>query len=170
MSIVNNYTISILVYNKPGVLVRLSQLFSRRGYNLSSVVVSPSTKPEFSHMTVVVEGDPEVFDQIIRQLNKLVDVVHAAHYLPENAVERELALFKISVTAERRTEVFQIADVFRSKTIDITEDSVIMEATGDSGKLDALEKVLAPIGIVEMVRSGKLVMVRGPEPTTKMSV
>ena len=159
------YTISILVNNKPGVLVRLAQTFARRGYNVDSLVVSPTHDPRFSFMTVVTQGEPDTFDQILRQLNKLVDVVHATHHLPQNAVERELALFKVRADAQRRTEVFQIADVFRAKTVDITDRSLIIEATGDSRKIDALEGILATIGILEMVRSGKLIMARGIEET-----
>ena len=161
----SEYTISILVNNKPGVLMRLAQTFARRGYNLDSLVVSPSHDPLFSRMTIVVSGEPETFDQILRQLNKLVDVVHAAHHVSENAVERELALFKIEINRENRSEVFQIVDVFRARTVDITDRSVVVEVIGSSSKIDALEKLLSSIGIIEMVRSGKLIMVRGTEMT-----
>lgn len=159
------YTISMLVNNKPGVLVRLAQTFAKRGYNVDSLVVSPSHDPKFSRMTVVVQGEPETFDQILRQLNKLVDVVHAAHHTAEDAVEREFALFKVKVDAEQRAEIFQIIDVFRAKTVDITDRSVVIETTGSSSKIDALEKLLGSIGVIEMVRSGKLIMARGTEIT-----
>lgn len=159
------YTISTLVNNKPGVLMRLTQTFSRRGYNIDSLVVSRAHDPQFSRITVVTQGDPEGFDQIIRQLNKLIDVVHASHHVSENSVERELALFKVGVKKKERTEVFQIAEAFRAKIVDFTEDSLILEATGSSEKLDALEKILNPVGIIEMVRSGKVIMARGLEAT-----
>lgn len=159
------YTISILVNNKPGVLMRLTQTFSRRGYNIDSLVVSRAHNPRFSRITIVTLGDPEGFDQIIRQLNKLVDVVHAYHHISEHSVEREMALFKIGVSTKDRVEVFQIAEVFRAKTIDYTEESLIIEVTGSTEKLDALEKILSPIGIIEMVRSGKVIMARGQEAT-----
>lgn len=159
------YTISILVNNKPGVLMRLAQTFARRGYNIDSLVVSRAHDPRFSRITVVTQGDPEGFDQIIRQLNKLIDVVHAFHHISESSVERELALFKVSVKKKDRAEVFQIVEVFRAKVVDFTEDSLILEATGSSEKLDALEKILNPVGIIEMVRSGKVIMARGLEAT-----
>ncbi len=159
------YTISILVNNKPGVLMRLAQTFARRGYNIDSLVVSAAHNPQFSRITVVTQGDPEVFDQIIKQLNKLVDVVHASHHLSGNSVERELAMFKVKAGIKERTEVFQIADVFRAKTMDITDETLILETTGSSEKLDAMEKVLSSIGIIEMVRSGKVIMARGLEQT-----
>lgn len=161
----NQYTISILVNNRPGVLVRLSQTFARRGYNVDSLVVSPAQDERFSQVTVVVQGLPETFDQILKQLNKLVDVVHAKHHKPSHTVEREQALFKVLVNSEKRVEVFQLVDVFRGKTIDITDSSMIIEVTGDSSKIHALQQLLQPIGIVEMVRSGKLIMVRGQEVT-----
>ncbi|MBF0352420.1 MAG: acetolactate synthase small subunit [SAR324 cluster bacterium] len=159
------YTISILVNNKPGVLMRLAQTFARRGYNVDSLVVSPSHEPAFSRMTVVVSGEPDTFDQILRQLNKLVDVVHAVHHQSDNAVERELALFKVKAESDRRAEVFQILEVFRAKTIDITENSLVVEVTGSSSKIDAIEKLFGPLGILEMVRSGKLIMARGTDKT-----
>ena len=104
-------------------------------------------------------------DQILRQLNKLVDVVHAIQHLSEESVDREMALFKVSVKPEGRAEVFQIIDVFRAKTVDITEESIIIETTGSSSKIDALENMLESVGLLEMVRSGKLMMVRGLQPT-----
>lgn len=159
------YTISIFVNNQPGVLMRLTQTFARRGYNIDSLVVSAAHDPEFSRITVVAQGSPEVLDQIIRQLNKLVDVVHASHHQSGDSVARELGLYKVRADKAQRVEVFQIADVFRAKTLDITDESLIVEVTGDSGKLDAMEKILAGFGIIEMVRSGKLLMARGLNPT-----
>ena len=109
------FTISIYVNNKPGVLMRLSQTFARRGYNIDSLVVSPAVDHQFSRITVVVQGDPETLDQILRQLNKLVDVVHASHHDPKQSVERELAIFKLLVGPEKRSEILQVVDVFRAK-------------------------------------------------------
>ncbi len=161
----SKYTISILVNNKPGVLMRITQTFSRRGYNIDSLVVSPAHNPQFSRLTMVTQGGLEGFDQIIRQLNKLVDVVHADHHVSKNSIERELAMFKIGVTSKDRLEVLQIAEVFRAKIVDFTEESLIIEATGSTEKLDALEKILNPLGIIEMVRSGKVIMARGLKAT-----
>lgn len=159
------FAISIYVCNKPGVLVRLAQTFTRRGYNIDSLVVSPSHDPHFSRITVVVQGEPGTFDQIIRQLNKLVDVVHAMHHSDTDVVDREMALFKVRVKPNQRAEIFQIVEVFRAKTVDITDNSLVIETTGDSLKIDALENLLGPMGLLEMVRSGKLIMKRGLEET-----
>ena len=159
------FAISIYVCNKPGVLVRLAQTFARRGYNIDSLVVSPAHNPHFSRFTVVAKGEPDTFNQIIRQLNKLVDVVHAIHHSDTDVVDREMALFKVSVKPSQRAEIFQIVEVFRAKTVDITDNSLVIETTGDSSKIDALENLLGPMGLMEMVRSGKLIMKRGLEET-----
>jgi len=159
------FAISIYVCNKPGVLVRLAQTFARRGYNIDSLVVSPAHDTKFSRITVVVQGEPSTYHQIIRQLNKLVDVVHAKSHDSTDVVDREMALFKVRVDPKKRQEIFQIAEVFRAKTVDVTDQSIIIETTGDSSKIDALEKLLGPMGLSEMVRSGKLIMKRGIEET-----
>jgi len=159
------FAISIYVCNKPGVLVRLAQTFARRGYNVDSLVVSPAHDTNFSRITVVVQGEPSTYDQIIRQLNKLIDVVHATSHDSTDVVDREMALFKVKVDPKKRQEIFQIVEVFRAKTVDITDQSIIIETTGDSSKIDALEKLLGPMGLSEMVRSGKLIMKRGIEGT-----
>ena len=159
------FAISIYVCNKPGVLVRLAQTFARRGYNVDSLVVSPAHDTNFSRITVVVQGEPSTYEQIIRQLNKLIDVVHATSHDSTDVVDREMALFKVKVDPKKRQEIFQIVEVFRAKTVDITDQSIIIETTGDSSKIDALEKLLGPMGLSEMVRSGKLIMKRGIEGT-----
>jgi len=161
----NKYTVSLLVNNKPGVLVRVAQTFARRGFNVDSLVVSPAHNHNFSRITIVIQGSLDTLDQILRQLNKLVDVMHASNHDHTNALERELALFKVKVTPEKRTEVFQIVEVFRAKTIDITDQSIIIEVTGDTSKIDALESLLSSIGIIEMVRTGKIIIARGMEET-----
>ncbi|MGK0289717.1 MAG: acetolactate synthase-1/3 small subunit [bacterium] len=159
------YAISILVNNKPGVLVRMTQIFARRGYNIDSLVVSPAHNHQFSRLTINAQGAPDTFDQIILQLNKLVDVVHATHHNPSSSVERELALFKVKVAPEQKAEVFQYIDVFRAKVIDMADEVLSIEVTGSSDKIDALEKLLSTISLLEMVRSGKLVMARGTDVT-----
>ena len=159
------FAISIYVCNKPGVLVRLTQTFARRGYNIDSLVVSPAHNTAFSRITVVVQGEPSSYNQILRQLNKLVDVVHAASHESTDVVDREMALFKVKVDPKMRAEIFQIVEVFRAKTVDITDQSLVIETTGDSLKIDALEKLLGRMGLAEMVRSGKLIMKRGIEET-----
>ncbi len=125
--------------------------FARRGYNIDSLVVSNAHDARFSRITVVFQGDHENVDQILRQLNKLIDVVHAIQHGSETSVDREMALFKVGVKPEKRTEVFQIIDVFRAKTVDITDESIIIETTGSSSKIDALERMLSSVGLLEMV-------------------
>ena len=159
-------TIGLLVNDQPGVLMRISQVFSRRGYNIESRVVSTAhAPPTASHMTVTCSGPAEVLQQIILQLDKLVDVIHARDHGKDQAVERELALFKVACSVAQRTEVLQIAEVFRGKTVDISADTVTVEATGTTEKMDGLEELLSQFDLREMVRTGKIVMARGSEIT-----
>ena len=132
------FAISIYVCNKPGVLVRLAQTFARRGYNVDSLVVSPAHDANFSRITVVVQGEPSTYDQILRQLNKLIDVVHATSHQTTDVVDREMALFKVRVDPSQRAEIFQIVEVFRAKTVDITDNSLVIETTGNSSKIDEI--------------------------------
>lgn len=159
------HSISLLVSNKPGVLIRIALVFSRRGYNLDSVVVSPTHRPEFSRMNLVASGDRETLSQIIRQLAKLVDVVHVADHTGEEIVEGEIAFFKVACPVELRTELIQVADHFRARSVDLTDDTVTFEATGKSAKLNAFQLMLEKYGIIESVRSGKLLMARGRRTT-----
>ena len=161
----NGFSVSLFVNNKPGVLVRIAQTFARRGYNIDSLVVSSAHDSRYSRITVVFQGDHENVNQILRQLNKLIDVVHAVQHGSETSVDREMALFKLCIKPDKRAEVFQIIDVFRAKTVEITDESIIVETTGSSRKIDALERMLSTIGLLEMVRSGKLMIARGLEPT-----
>jgi len=157
----DTHTLSVYVSNKPGVLARIAQVFARRGYNIDSLVVSPSVEGKFSRMTITAIGNPEGLDQIIAQVNKLVDVIHCVDHTGENAVERELALIKIGLNAGERAEALQVAEHFKCKTVDLTETSVILMATGDTDKVDALVKMMGNYRIIELVRTGKVVMARG---------
>tara|TARA_Y100000590_G_scaffold402889_1_gene489017 strand:+ start:72 stop:593 length:522 start_codon:yes stop_codon:yes gene_type:complete len=159
------HTISALVANKPGVLARIAQVFARRGFNIESLVVSPAKEGERSRMTIGASGDRDGLQQIIAQVNKLVDVLHCFDHTFDNAVVKELALVKVFVDAEQRTEALQIASHFECQTVDLTEHSVIIMATGGSGKIDSLIHMMRKFSIVELVRTGKVVMVRGQEPT-----
>ncbi|MDP7742989.1 MAG: acetolactate synthase small subunit [Lentisphaeria bacterium] len=159
------HSISLLVNNKPGVLIRISLVFARRGYNIDSLVVSPAHNRQFSRMSITASGDPDTLVLILGQLNKLVDVIHATDHTGDVVVQRELALIKVDCTAERRTEVLQISEHFKCQSVDISDTTVLLEATGNSDKLDALELMLEKHGIVEIVRSGKLVMARGASAT-----
>ena len=161
----DKHTISVRVHDRPGVLSRIAQVFARRGYNIDSLVFSSAHTKGYSRMTIGCQGDPQVLDQIIKQLDKLVDVVRAAEHETEYSVERELALFKVRGTAENRSEILQIVDVFRAKTVDISETSLVLEVTGTSDKLDAFENILNDYGILEMIRSGTVAIARGAEPT-----
>ena len=158
-------TIGLLVNDQPGVLMRISQIFSRRGYNIESLVVSPAHLPSTSRMTITSSGPADVFHQIILQLNKLVDVIHAKDHADDQAVVRELGLFKVACSVSERSEVLQIIEVFRGKTIDISEETITIEATGTTEKLEALEQLLSKFDLREMVRTGKVVMARGTQIT-----
>ncbi len=162
----DQHTISMRVHNRPGVLSRIAQVFARRGYNIDSLVVSRGHHPDFSRMTVVSSGDPAILGQIVKQLDKLVDTVHAAELDAADAVERELALFKVEVSPDNRSDIFQIIEVFKGRTVDISDNTVSVEVTGDSEKLDAFERLINSYGLVEMIRSGKLVIARGQRRTT----
>ena len=162
---VRRTTIGLVVNDRPGVLMRISQVFSRRGYNIESLVVSPAHIPGTSRMTITCSGPGDVLHQIILQLDKLVDVMHARDHTDDRAVTRELALYKVACSVSERTEVLQITEVFRGKTVDIAEDTITVEATGTTEKMDALEALLAKFDLREMVRTGKVVMARGVEIT-----
>lgn len=159
------HTISLFVHDRPGVLVRVALVFSRRGYNIESLVVSPSAAGGFSRMTITCSGDPATLDQIIRQLAKLVDVVRAIDHTDDASYETEIALVKLDVQDEDRTKVLQIAEHFNAKVVDYAHDSVMLRVYGSSEKLDALTSLLRAYGVAELVRSGKILMARGGEPT-----
>lgn len=160
------HTISVLVENRPGVLARTAALFSRRGYNIESLAVSTTEDPDTSRMTIVVDGPACVLEQISKQLYKLVDVIKVMDHTDDQVVARELALIKVhAVEPARRAELMQIVDIFRAKIVDIAEKTLIIEATGNGDKIDALEKLLNGYGIKEMVRSGRVVLVRGSKTT-----
>ncbi len=159
------HTISLYVNNKPGVLVRVALVFSRRGFNIESLVVSPAARGDFSRMTVTCSGDPSTLEQIIKQLAKLVDVVHAVDHTRDNAYETEIALVKIAAELEERTQILQIAEHFNAKVTDYDQSSLMLRVYGSSEKLDALISLLRPFDLRELVRSGKILMVRGLDAT-----
>ncbi|MBP7830117.1 MAG: acetolactate synthase small subunit [Kiritimatiellae bacterium] len=159
------HTLSVYVANKPGVLARIAQVFARRGFNIDSLVVSSSVDGNFSRMTITAKGDPSGLQQVIEALRKLIDVLHCVDHTGEDIVVRELALVKIKVTAEERTEALQIADHFGAKTVDLTETSMILMVTGTTDKLDAMIGLVKKFQVIELVRTGKVVMARGAEET-----
>ena len=159
------HSISLLVANRPGVLVRIALVFSRRGYNIDSLVVSPTLDPNFSRMNIITHGNPEILMQIIKQLEKLVDVVQAKDHTDTDAVEKELALIKVRCTPDQRTEILQLCDHFHANTVDMTATSMIIQITGNSQKVDTLKSLLQKFEIVEYIRTGKVIMLRGEEQT-----
>ncbi|MGO0121804.1 acetolactate synthase small subunit [Desulfothermobacter acidiphilus] len=156
------HTLSVLVENHPGVLARVANLFRRRGYNIESLAVGSTEDPSFSRMTIVVEGDDQVIDQVTRQLDKLIEVVQVEDLTREEHVNRELALIKVQADPSRRGEVIQMVDIFRAHVVDVSPETLIVEVTGDEGKVAAMIEALRPFGIKEMVRTGKLALLRGP--------
>lgn len=160
-----SHTLSVFVANKPGVLARVAQVYARRGFNIDSLVVSASKDGEFSRMTITLLGSEDGLDQIIKQTNKLVDVIHCTDHSDDNAVVRELALVKIKVDRKERADALQVSEHFGCKTVDLTTSSMIIMATGASDKLDACIAMLDQFEIVELVRTGKVVMARGGEET-----
>ncbi len=161
----NTHTISVLVANKPGVLVRLAQVFSRRGYNIDSLVVSPTQGGDTSRITITAKGDLETLEQIIKQAGKLVDVLHATDHTGESVIDKELALVKVQAPDEKRTPILQICNHFKAETLDFASESLVIQVTGSTEKLDALVEMLTPYGIIELVRTGKILMARGKELT-----
>ncbi|MFH1360767.1 MAG: acetolactate synthase small subunit [Candidatus Omnitrophota bacterium] len=161
----NLHTISMLVANKPGVLVRIALVFARRGFNVDSLVVSPSVDPRYSRMTITAQGDIATLDQIVKQTGKLVDVIHASEHTPLDAIEEELALFKIRIKPNLRTSAHALLRKYNTKIIDTTNETLIVEIAGSTEELDEFEKRLKKFRIIEMIRSGKLVMTRGKDTT-----
>lgn len=155
------HTLAVLVENNPGVLARVAGLFSRRGFNIDSLAVGRTERPDVSRMTIVVEGDDRVLEQVTKQLHKLVDVIKINDISPEEYVDRELVLIKVNCDPARRGEVMQVVDVFRARIVDLGRKTVTVECTGNDGKINAFEEALRPYGIKELVRTGKIAMLRG---------
>lgn len=160
------HTISVLVENRPGVLARTAGLFARRGFNIDSLAVSSTEDPDTSRMTIVVKGPADILEQISKQLYKLIDVIKVMDHTEDDVVSRELAMFKVhAADGPKRAELMQIVDIFRAKIVDMAEKTMIIEATGSEEKIDALEQLLEGYGIKEMVRTGRIVLVRGGKAT-----
>lgn len=157
----SNHTISVLVENSPGVLARVASLFSRRGFNIESLAVGPTEHHEISRMTIVVNVEEHPLEQVTKQLNKLVNVLKIVELEDSASVQRELLLVKVSADNETRSQVLETVQLFRAKVVDVSNDAVIIEATGNPEKLDALLRVLEPFGVKELVQSGMVAMARG---------
>jgi len=157
------HTVSVLVQNKPGVLARTAGLFSRRGYNIESLTVGVTENEAISRMTIVVAGDDTVVEQVTKQLNKLIEVIKVSDLTKESYVDRELVLIKVTADSSNRAEIMQIVNILRARIVDVAPKSLIIEVTGDEGKLDALISMLKQFGIKEIVRTGTLALGRGPK-------
>lgn len=157
------HTVIALMEDKPGVLSRVASLFRRRNFNIESLAVGHSETPGISRMTVVVDGDDSIVEQVSKQLYKLIHVTKVVDVTSEPAVVRELALIKAHATANTRSEITQLADIFRAKVVDVGADSLTVEITGQEDKIDSLISLLRPYGVKEIVRTGRVAMVRGPQ-------
>jgi len=156
------HTLSVLVENKAGVLTRVSGLFARRGFNIESLAVGTSELPGMSRMTIVVIGDEGQVEQVMKQLNKLIDVIKVSDITESEIVDRELALIKVNAEpGSSRSEVMQIASIFRAQIVDVGAKTVVLQVAGNPGKIDALERLLRQFGVKELIRTGKVSMLRG---------
>ena len=157
---VRKHTIAVLVENKFGVLSRVAGLFSARGYNIEALSVGETLDPTVSRMTLVVRGDAFVIEQVVKQLHKLIDVIKVSDLTEDEHVERELVLLRVNAEPQHRAEILRTADIFRAKVVDVTPATLTLEVTGDESKLDAIVELLRPMGIQELVRTGKVAIAR----------
>lgn len=168
------YTIGVLVENKFGVLARIAGLFSGRGYNIESLSVAETLDPSVSRMTIVTRGNRYIVEQIMKQLNKLVDVIRVIDLSDEKFVDREMVLIKVTAKASMRAELLRITDIFRGKIVDVSPETYTIEIVGDEGKIKAIIDLIKPMGIKEVVRTGKVAISRGSKvlstykPTTEL--
>ena len=154
------HTISVLVENKFGVLTRVAGLFSGRGYNIDTLNVGPTHDPATSRMTIVTRGDDSTIEQIVKQLNKLVDVIEVRDFRDAEYVDRELVLVKVSVDSKTRAEVMQITDIFRAKIVDVQPKSLTIEITGNESKVEKFIDLMKTFGVAELTRTGKVALAR----------
>ncbi|MCL2164629.1 MAG: acetolactate synthase small subunit [Oscillospiraceae bacterium] len=157
----NHHLLSILVDNHPGVLSRVSGLFSRRGFNIESLAVGTTHNPKISRMTIIVFGNDHSVDQIVKQLGKLVQVITIKIIKYESCVSRELVLVKVRATPEMRNQILQVVEIFRAKIIDVSKETLTIEMTGEADKTEALLEMLADYGIMEVARTGSIALERG---------
>ncbi len=158
-------SIAVLVENRPGVLARISSLFRRRGFNIESLSVGTTEREDISRMTIVVKGDERIVEQVVKQLNKLIEVIKVSD-VSDNSVHRELALIKVTATPDKRAEIIEIANIFRARIVDVSRDSFIIEITGDEEKINAFIDLMRQYGIKEIARTGVISMARGSKVTT----
>ena len=154
------HTLGVLVENQPGVLSRVAGLFSGRGFNIESLTVAETLDPQVSHITLVTTGDETIMEQIVKQLNKLVNVIKVIDFREVKFVDREMALIKVKAESHTRAEILRIVDIFRGKVVDVSPNFLTIEVTGDEGKIQAILDLLVQLGIVEVVRTGKVAIAR----------
>ncbi len=162
------HTLSVLVEDESGALSRIAGLFARRGFNIDSLAVGPAESQGISRITMVVEGDDQTLQQMSKQLNKLINVLQVLDLTTLPAVERELMLLKVSASAEQRSKILELVQVFRAKVVDASDSALTLEVVGDPGKLVALENLLKPYGIKEIARTGKVALKRASGVNTEM--
>ncbi|HOV87703.1 MAG TPA: acetolactate synthase small subunit [Syntrophobacteraceae bacterium] len=155
------HTLSVLVENAPGVLTRVAGLFSRRGFNIDSLAVGRTEVHDVARMTIVVEADDRLIEQVTKQLHKLIDVIKISDITTDEYVDRELVLVKVKADPSQRVEIMQMAQIFRARVVDLGRKTLTFECTGNDAKIDAFEESLRPYGIKELVRTGKIAMLRG---------
>jgi acetolactate synthase-1/3 small subunit len=153
-------TLSITVYNESGVLTRISTVFSSRGFNIESIAVGPTENPGISKIIIVLPGDSQTIEQITKQLNKLIQVIEVKNITNIPTVERELMLLKVNSSPSTRTQILEIVQIFRSKVVDISDNSITIEVTGDDGKITTIQQLLMPYRIIEIIRTGKIAIER----------
>jgi acetolactate synthase-1/3 small subunit len=164
-----SHTLSVLVESRAGVLSRVAGMFSRRGFNIESLAVGTCEEPGMSRITIVVNGDDAVVEQVMKQTNKIIDVIKVSDLTERESVERELALIKVAAeTGAARAEIMQIANIFRAQIVDVGTRTLVLQVAGDTDKIEALEKLLRQYGIKELVRTGKVALLRGSK-TVKTS-
>ncbi|HHX51391.1 MAG TPA: acetolactate synthase small subunit [Clostridia bacterium] len=164
------HVLALLVVNRPAVLSHISGLISRRAYNIDSIAAGPTEDPKVTRITLVVECEPDEIQQVEKQLDKLVDVIKVTNLTGESAINRELALIKVRANWERRSDIVDICNIFRAKVVDVNRETMVVELTGESDKIEALFDVLKEHGIVEIVRSGTISLSRGPEAAKYVEV
>jgi len=161
------HVITLLVENQFGALARIAGLFSGRGFNIESLCVAETLDPSTSAMTLVTRGDDQIIEQVLKQLNKLIPVIKVVDLFEKDFVEREMLLVKVNATSETREEILRIAEIFRGKVIDVSPKAYTIEVTGDENKIKAILSLLKPLGIKELVRTGRVAMLRGSKTSTE---
>lgn len=162
------HTLAVLVENRPGVLTHISGLISRRAFNIESIAAGYTEEPDTTRITVVVQADEMELEQVVNQLSKLVDVIKISNLTAIDSIHRELAMIKVKASPETRSDIVDIVDIFRAKIVDVNRETMVIELTGEETKIDAFCEVLKDYGIIEIVRTGKIALSRGPIPAKNL--